>query len=126
MYDIENFKRYIGDVDIDEYIAAFDKIEEEIENADIDIEYYENKCQRLRFVLQGMKMDSKYTLSEQKQWEQYYVCLTKYVEFKDFVESNNKDSFSLWLEKQPQKTNSSKVYSESSRSAFIRALEQGL
>ena len=126
MYDKENFKRYMGDADVYSYIVAFDKIEEEIEDADIDLEYYENKCQRLRFILQGMKMDSKYTLSEQKQWAQYLDCLKKYVEFKDFIESNNKDAFSLWLKKQPQKSNPSKVYSEKSCYDFIRALEKGL
>lgn len=39
---------------------------------------------------------------------------------------NNREAFTVWISKQKQKSNTSKLYSEESKKAFIRCVERGL
>ena len=125
MFDLENFRDYVGGSSGQSYSSGLKRVESDL-GVNIDSEYTKDKCKGLINTVEEKKKDNRLSSLERKYWSDRCSHLRKYVEFKELMDNNNKEQFSKWIAKQPQKTNPSAVYSSLSCAAFIRALEKGL
>ena len=125
MFDLENFRDYVGGSSGQSYSSGLKRVESDL-GVNIDSEYTKDKCKGLINTVEEKKKDNRLSSLERKYWSDRCSHLRKYVEFKELMDNNNKERFSKWIAKQPQKTNPSAVYSPLSCDAFIRALEKGL
>lgn len=125
MFDLENFRDYVGGSSGQSYSSGLKRVESDL-GVNIDSEYTKDKCKGLINTVEEKKKDNRLSSLERKYWSDRCSHLRKYVEFKELMDNNNKERFSKWIAKQPQKTNPSAVYSPLSCAAFIRALEKGL
>jgi hypothetical protein len=120
MFDLENFRDYVGGSSGQSYSSGLKRVESDL-GVNIDSEYTKDKCKGLINTVEEKKKDNRLSSLERKYWSDRCSHLRKYVEFKELMDNNNKEQFSKWIAKQPQKTNPSAVYSSLSCAALLCA-----